>query len=1576
MTEVPAGHWLIEDYYDPDPALPGKTYASRGAFLSPVDFDPIEHGIPPNTLFATDSAQLLALVVAKRVLGDCRGIDRVDKDRISVILGGATGSELISTMAGSLQRPIIDKNLKAAGLTPDQIKTICDHISECYVPWTENTFPGLLGNVVAGRIANRFDLGGMNCVVDAACASSLAAMQLAIDQLWTGAADMVITGGVDAINDILMYMCFSKTQALSLTGDCRPFSDNADGTMLGEGIGMFALRRLEDAESGGDHIYAVLRGLGSSSDGRAKSIYAPRSEGQAKALRRAYEAAGYGPDTVELIEAHGTGTVAGDAAEVSALKDVFRVARSSGSAWCALGSIKSQIGHTKAAAGAASIFKAVMSLHHKVLPATLKIRQPNPALALDDSPFYLNTETRPWIRSSDHPRRASVSSFGFGGTNFHLTLEEYQGASPKPPRIRAVETELFLFSAENSAEMLSAALALRRSAASPGAFAAAAYASQHSFNARAANRLAIVASDGTDLESKIEQAASDIRKNDVSFAVPTGIFYGNGAPVAEKSAFLFPGQGSQYLGMTGALALTFENARQRWEAAPDVAAAVFPRPVFKPEARIEQAARLTDTRMAQLAIGVASRIYLDILTSAGVTPALCAGHSFGEVSALHCAGVLSWSDFMRVARERGRLMAEAAATLPGAMAAVVCSRQKMEPVMRELGSDLVIANVNSPRQVVIAGPEDQIHIAVARLAARGTTAKLLQVSTAFHSPVVDTAAAPLTAFLQEIDFRAPQVPVYSNTTARAYPVHAAEARALLGAQLAKPVHFADEVCALYSAGARVFIEVGPGSALTDLIGTCLDGKPHVAISMDAKGKNTVTALWLAFGKLAAAGVVFNTQFAWNDYSVTAEPAAKNSAATVQVSGTNFGKKYPAEISGFTIPSQSSPGQEQLVPGYADNGRHFAIQLIQEKMAEAHAAAQRAMSESHMAYLRASELALGAVLNGQAAASLPPMPPVAPMHETIVSRAGAPIPSTMQVREFAPVAVEKEPAISPAHAAEGQLDKLVLAVIAEQTGYPIDILTPDMDLEADLGIDSIKRVQILAAVSEKRPDLPQVDANTMVGIRTIGAIIDHLNGSSRTAAPTISVQPLNRLGLKGVAAPAPGGGALFSKGEVWAIVGCNDGIGTTLAGLLEEQGVKTLVSQDVPADAHGTVFLDCKEDPGDDIATHAQRVFGVAKTFALSRGAHGGALIMVQARGSAWRSGIGALARTVALENPDCKVRTIEIEGSDKSPSEMARIIASEISASRSVDTVLMDAAGDCRVFHDVERPIADSNDPALLAGRPVIVASGGARGITAACLIATAEKAPVRVALLGRTLPAAEPSEFSEIADSAGLKATLLAAARNRGESLSPRQLESEVRSILHSREIHATLEAFRRLGSEAVYIPLDVTDEEATEEAVAEVRKRWGAIDMLVHGAGVLRDKRITDKTPEQFMQVFSTKVLGLKSLLNATRNDNLRFICSFSSVAGRYGNAGQADYAMANAALNQVAREEALRRGPNCVVRSLNWGPWAGGMVTPEMRDHFASRGIATIGIQDGAQAFVRELQFRSSDPADVDVVLAARS
>jgi len=279
-----------------------------------------------------------------------------------------------------------------------------------------------LGNVVAGRISKHFNFGGTNCVVDAACGSSLSALNLAALELAAGRADMVISGGIDTFNDIFMYSCFSKTPALSPSGHARSFDADADGTTLGEGIGIVVLKRLVDAERDGDRIYAVVKGVGTSSDGNSSAIYEPDATGQQKAVRRAYQQGHVEPRDIGLIEAHGTGTRVGDGVEVNALRQIFGEGERP---WCALGSVKSQIGHTKAAAGVAGLIKSTLALHHKILPPSIKVNRPRAEITAEGSAFFITTTARPWLQGKQKTRLAGVSALGFGGSNYHCLLEEY-----------------------------------------------------------------------------------------------------------------------------------------------------------------------------------------------------------------------------------------------------------------------------------------------------------------------------------------------------------------------------------------------------------------------------------------------------------------------------------------------------------------------------------------------------------------------------------------------------------------------------------------------------------------------------------------------------------------------------------------------------------------------------------------------------------------------------------------------------------------------------------------------------------------------------------------------------------------------------------------------------------------------------------------------------------------------------------------------------------------------------------------------------------------------------------------------
>ncbi|WP_409340347.1 beta-ketoacyl synthase N-terminal-like domain-containing protein [Paenibacillus sp. MBLB4367] len=941
IQDIPDSHFLIDDYYDPDAREEDKIYTKRGGFLPDVEFDPVEFGILPSSIPSTDTSQLLALMMAKQVLEDAAEgqFAGMNKDKISVILGVAAGTELVVEMGARIQRPVWVKALRESGLPEEEVQAICDRIANHYVPWQESTFPGLLANVVAGRIANRLDLGGTNCVTDAACASSLSAISIGMMELATGQSDLVITGGVDTLNDIFMYMCFTKTPALSPTGDCRPFAADADGTIIGEGIGMLALKRLADAERDGDRIYAVIQGIGTSSDGMAKSVYAPRPEGQARAIRRAYEHAGYGPETVELMEAHGTGTKAGDAAEFEGLRAVFGESGRDDRGWCALGSVKSQIGHTKAAAGAASLFKAVMALHHKVLPPTIKIASPNPKLGIESSPFYLNTEARPWIRGSDHPRRASVSSFGFGGSNFHLTAEEYEGPGRKASRLRSMPSELIVLSASDGTKLREAALGLAGELACrvpDWRLKHAARSAQEAFDASMPCRLAVVAAGFEELQHKLAGAAERLALGS-SFDDPASGIYASIGPGAAnegsrrnagKLAIVFPGQGSQYVGMGGDLAMAFGEARAVWDLAADMPFGgeklherVFPQPAHDVEQKKAQAGRLTPTEWAQPALGAAGMAAYALLARLGVKADCFAGHSFGEWTALCAAGALDTRTLLLAARMRGEAMQEAAAGgEPGAMSAVMLDAAELERLLcagtSTEGRPAAIANRNSPSQTVLSGTAAAIEEAEQELRRAGVAYRRLPVSAAFHSSLVEAAVQPFREAIRGLEWRALSAPVYSNLTAFPFSDDLADLQAGLARQIAEPVHFREMVESMIDDGVTLFIEPGPGNILTGLIGQCAKAKSAnvQTIALDSKGANGIDRLWHGLGRLAAAGVEMDFAAFWQEEDpLPKRQEIAKKRMTVTINGANSGRPYPPKGGSAALPAPNPESNAGLSP---------------------------------------------------------------------------------------------------------------------------------------------------------------------------------------------------------------------------------------------------------------------------------------------------------------------------------------------------------------------------------------------------------------------------------------------------------------------------------------------------------------------------------------------------------------------------------------------------------------------------------------------------------------------------------------
>ncbi|MEH2383663.1 MAG: beta-ketoacyl synthase N-terminal-like domain-containing protein [Nostoc sp.] len=868
IIDVPLSRWNIDDYYNPDPKAPEKTYCKRGGFIPDIDFSPMEFGLPPNILEVTDISQLLSLVVAKEAMEDAGYNEKHDFNRetVGVVLGVQQSNQLGMPLTARLHYPVWEKVLKSSGLSDEDTQKIIAKIKSAYVEWDENALPGMLANVVAGRIANRFNFGGINCVVDAACASSLSALKVAISELIEHRSDMILTGGVDTNNSITMYISFSKTPAMSASGNIRPFDAQSDGMLLGEGIGMLVLKRLEDAERDDDKIYAVIKGIGASSDGRFKSIYAPRKEGQVKALQRAYEDAGFGCETVGLIEAHGTATLAGDLTEFASLKEFF--GERNGLPHIALGSVKSQIGHTKAAAGAASLIKASLALHHKILPPTINITQPNPKFNIEDSPFYLNTETRPWIHDNETPRRAGVSSFGFGGSNYHVVLEEYLGKHNEAYRLQPTPDTVLLF-AETPVQLLSKCQELLNQLESNLCDR---YYTELIEGCKSVQIPLSAARVGFVVVSRIEaskflQIIIDSLKDKSNLSCwdhPQGIYYRScGMDLSGKVVALFSGQGSQYLEMGKELVINFPELQQlygrmdallRQDNLQSVSQIVFPSPVFTQTEKDAQATALQRTEYAQPAIAGLSAGMYQILQKAGFQADFAAGHSFGELTALWAAGVLSEEDYCFLVKARGQAMATSQNGDAGKMLAVKEDIDKVKELVDQF-PQVKVANFNSPHQVVLAGNSAQITKIQQILQNQGTTAVLLPVAAAFHTPLIEFARKGFASACKRVTFRKPKISVYTNVTGKLYSSETELISKTLENHLSNSILFHQEIENIYADGGYCFVEFGPKRVLTNFIKDILGHRPHIAVALNPSNeKDSDLSLREAVVQLRVAGL--------------------------------------------------------------------------------------------------------------------------------------------------------------------------------------------------------------------------------------------------------------------------------------------------------------------------------------------------------------------------------------------------------------------------------------------------------------------------------------------------------------------------------------------------------------------------------------------------------------------------------------------------------------------------------------------------------------------------------------------------
>lgn len=1934
IEEVPIEQWDWRNYYSEDPLARDKIYSKWGGFLQPITFDPTKYGIPPSSLNSIDPMQLMLLEITDRALEDAGYKNRAfGRKKTSVILANAGHGPVTALM--SLRSML---GWKLAHLDEKAKNQIADILPE----WTEDSFAGYLGNVAAGRVANRFDLGGVNFSIDAACASSLAALYTSVQELRSGTSDVVFLTAVDTHNQPGDYLSFSKTHAFSKQGRCRTFDATADGIVISEGVAMLVLKRLEDAERDGDRIYALIKGVGGSSDGRDLSLTAPRPEGQMLALHRAYKDAGINPSTVGLVEAHGTGTVAGDRAEIEALKQVFEHSGAE-KRNCAVGSVKTMIGHTKAAAGLASMIKVAKALHHKVLPPTLGVTVPNPSCDFENSPFYINSEVRPWLHAPGeerHQRRAGVSAFGFGGTNFHCVLEEYEPAVAykEEPCKSQWPSELFTLSAAARMDMVKSVQQLLEqvkraqadaAANTPGGFTKFAHKeflkSQVKPSAKSAAhacRLTIVAEGFADLIEKLKRAQSDLLSpQKMEFKDPRGIFYKEKTEgsTTGKIAFLFPGQGSQQVNMLSDLSVAFPAVRKTFEQADEALQGVLPRslnsyifppPAFNKETQDRYQQELTDTRIAQPAVGAAGMAAFQLMSQLGIKADCTAGHSYGEYAALCAAGALNLKDLIRISEVRGRLLT-AKVENDGTMAAVTAERQEVEKLLGTMRG-ITLANINAPNQCVISGATDAVNDAVSQFKNQKIAARTIAVSQAFHSQYMEHARQPLKEALQRIPFTAPKVPTYSNMDASIYSDSPDEIVDRLAEHIVKPVDFVSEIKRMHADGAYYFIEVGPGSVLTNLTASILQDSPHLAVAIDRSGKNGITQLLNTLAQIWAHGVDFDARVLYEGrieqipassehstvgangkpkllYTIDSaninrqgvaktaaatapasnagnadaplpnahtqarpaagqvpqpqvsiqqtqtpqgqhvsnpatqapvsgakpvNPAAKESATRMTAS-TNQPPRAPQAPVAFNAP----PGypQPQPMPRPAANGNMDQVMVqFQQTMLEMTNSFLRTQQQVMSAYLQAKSgvVPQGQYLPQQPQFQQPYAPPqfiqqqfaqqpfgqppyaeyvqpavqaqyaqpefvqTAPAAPQVIEAIATQIPSETNGTygsngngnnghngshpelNLAPVNAEAiAPSAAPVETVSNEkLIEELLEIVSQRTGYPPEMLDPELDLEADLGIDSIKRVEILNSFRKILPLSKQQELEggleQLAGTKTLKGIIDWINsepsGDAHAQADTSGAGAAVIAELADIANGSNGshghGGSNGSNGNgngtghahdiihaaaglVETVNGSNghgngngNGHGTlekapAVAAVSTAQAAQTGFSvrkesasghniqratvevselaaavmqpTKVPAGSIDLIIADegdAWQEVGKSLTARGEKCvvirhvantkeglkinngaceldttsFDAVKSLLESiRKSHGkiARIINLQPLNQAdaaitgntppaammtllnfakaayadlndpahkgiatftsasklggtfatnaaaldiettaaperiWGAGNSGFMKCLAKEWPHVRVKAVDFEES-LNGSKIASIVVSEmdaqeeyeandggnsnsaVAANKRVEIGYVNN-GTKRVGLDVKladiESTSDSRSQQItIDSSTVIVITGGARGITAEIAIELAQKFQPQLVLLGRTPePAEEPDYTAGLTSMRDIKAAIMEHLKGSGQQVSIAVVESNYQKLLRDREIRDNLETMRSAGSKVEYLPVDVRDEAALEEAIELIGAEFGKIDGIIHGAGVIEDAFVKEKQQASFERVFTTKINSARTLSKLASSPDLKFFFLFSSVVGRTGNAGQCDYVSANETLNKLA--VSLNKRSNARVASLMWGPWNAGMAQPELESLFAKYGWAMIAPAAGRKAFLDDLLYGRKDEAELVIV-----
>ena len=1590
ITEIPISRWDWKLYYDEDKKKQDKIYSKWGGFIDDVIFDPLKFGIPPNSIKSISPAQLLLLEAVDRALTDAGYAEGgFDNEHTSVIVG----SDGMSTLK---------TQYTARALSPLTIDLLTKEDMDRMPDWNEESFPGILTNVLAGRIANRFNLGGANFTVDSACASSLTAIDLAIKELEHGNSNMVIAAGADIAQSPFSYTAFSKTQALSPTGKSQPFNKDANGIVISEGVAVVLLKRLEDAERDGDKIYCVIKGAASSSDGKGLGLTAPRSGGQEKAVNRAYKKAGYSPATLGSYEAHGTGTTVGDKVELTSINNVLENSLADEDS-CAVGSVKSLIGHTKTSAGIVGLIKSALSLHYQTLAPHPMNGSPIDLLAQNNTPVYLLEKARPWFKNTNYPRRAGISAFGFGGTNTHVTVEEYNNNTNKS--VIGHENwpaELFLFEGLTTDELLDVVknwlLVLEEDVKiSLKDLSFISFQESRTKN-NSKVKLAVVAKYKENLVNSLERVVKKL-SDDIDLLLPPQISLNlNLKQTKGKLGFVFPGQGSQYSNMALETTLYFKELREavnlantKLNGSIKMDKLLFPKASFNQESIEYWQDKLRATENAQPAIGTISLGYFNFLKSLEINPEAVAGHSYGEFTALHASGVLSSNDLFTISEKRGSIMANGC-EVDGTMAVVSATEKQIKPY---LTGAVQIANLNAPKQIVISGERKEVYKVIATLKKDDFKVKEIAVAGSFHTPYFKMAQEPLTKAINNLTFNNPRIPLYSNTTGKIYPQKSEEIVELINQHLLSPVLFSKEIEQMYEDGVRLFLEVGPNKVLTGLINQILEGKSYKALAVEGQGGG-VKGILSAVGAIYAEGYHVNIENLFegrNCEFLTLFEAVKKSkektysSSTVLLHGGGVRKLDETIALSGSLPLIDASKRKEIKSVEELTLSHNSKQLSENDMIlEGYQSYQQTMQQ----FLSSQETMMEHFLSGKQIPNQNPQIeetpiPILEKIDEIPKVTEKVQPNELKIESSQPEKVKKQ-------AKRDNIAVKMIGIISERTGYPTDMLNENVDLEAELGIDSIKRMEILDKVLKELPtdheEKLQAFMSQLMRAKTINEflnivfdkeIIQGLEVKTKTAISSKTVDEVihkntetcARFVMKSVIQELPFKGNPKLTG-VHLITEDAGNIAKLVAKKIESFGGTTIIleeellaSFDLLEEKLLYLF---KKYPKISSVIHcaplskismpeelkdwkyltqiqSKSLFQILRFAAVkdekavrfpirkvittsSFGGYFGRKAKAS-NGLPSSGGNAGMLKALYKERTDIDIKILDFDSLLLESEISYRIVRELEDSSEKIEVGY--PSGERVIFHPIASEIEDQNksEDQHLDESSIVLATGGAKGITA---------------------------EVTKSMMIPGMK--LIVVGRSKEIDLQTIPKEGSKKSFNQLIEN----------GVQVEYFSVDVKDEKAFKTLIDYIYETYGRLDAVIHGAGVIEDDHIEQKGIESFNNVFDTKVDTAFLLFKYLRPESLKLLVFFGSVSGRFGNQGQTDYAAANEVLNRFAWY-LHQKWPNTRTLTINWGPWSEiGMASPMVIRLLKSQGMEPIQPDEGCNFFLREIRQGNNETSEV--------